>query len=374
MATEVSIQANVQTEVEDDFQIVEDEDLPGMTEAERAAEVERLRQEALEEARKLEQSAQDAEEPEVAARHALWLRGRARIIDFDPKQRGFYYSRLYFVDHVTFDHDEESPLGPMRFTESASMLGHRQDDPFVGLNIFTVKISSSDVGFPIHVYGTVVARDSIDKKCVYLFRRDRDHCQLINSENEPLILTGPKRGLLLLNDDYVEFDLKIKDHGGQDRDFSKGYLTIKGVASRSFGKCEVESKSLATRLSTVNVMYAAVENAIEATVAIEVVQGDFDGKITAYTTSCDNSLVLFDSKVARDMSSDATGIRAIQLMRSVICVDEEDKLIIVAENSDGKSRNTEIAPSFDGGAQTSITVGGTELRVKVTWSLMNLLV
>ncbi|KAL6603549.1 hypothetical protein ACP70R_043910 [Stipagrostis hirtigluma subsp. patula] len=123
----------------------------------------------------------------------------------------------------------------MRFTDSPSKLGKRQYEPCVGLNIFTVKISSSDVGFPIHVYGTVVARDSIDKKCVYLFRRDRDHCQLINSEiqwafrsciavlvelddpyvasNESLILTGPKRGLALLNDDYVEFDPKIKDHG-----------------------------------------------------------------------------------------------------------------------------------------------------------------
>jgi hypothetical protein len=50
------------------------------------------------------------------------------------------------------------------------------------VNILSVNIPCSDVGFPIQVYGTVIARDCIDRKCVYVFRRNRDHCQLINSK------------------------------------------------------------------------------------------------------------------------------------------------------------------------------------------------
>ncbi|TVU18348.1 hypothetical protein EJB05_34438, partial [Eragrostis curvula] len=36
------------------------------------------------------------------------LEAEKRILDFDPKQGGEYYSRLpYVVDIITFDHDEE---------------------------------------------------------------------------------------------------------------------------------------------------------------------------------------------------------------------------------------------------------------------------
>ncbi|XP_062234242.1 uncharacterized protein LOC133931387 [Phragmites australis] len=342
---------------------VKDEDFSGMTESQRAAEAERLRQKALEEARRLQMEGH----PRGRAKESL-----ARILDFDPKQEGRYYNRIYFVDHATFDLDEESPIGPMRYTDRVSKPGGRQYEPCdAGLNIFSVKIGSSDVGFPIHVYGTVIARDSIDNKCLYLFRRDRDHCQLINSEDESLILTGPKRGLLLLNDDYVEMDLKIKDHGGQDRELSKGILTIRGVAIRYLDQCEVESKSLATRLSTVDVMYAVVKCAVEATIAIEVVQGGFYGEITAHTTSVKNNLVLYDSEVVGGMSGDGNGV--IQLMRPVICVYVKDMLIIVAQNGDGKSQTVEFTPRFTGGEEDVITVGGvTKMRVKVTWSIMDL--
>ncbi|CAL4910729.1 unnamed protein product [Urochloa decumbens] len=296
------------------------------------------------------------------------------ILDYDPKQEGEYCTRFPFADFSRFDLDEESPLGPMRYTDDRVLSKGDRYLRHAGVNILSVKIASLDVCFPVQVYGTVIVRDNIDRKCIYLFRREKDHCQLINSTDESLILTGPKRGLLLLDDAYIEIDLKIKDHQGQEeKELSKGFLTIRGTTGRHMGKCVVESKGLATRFSTMQVMYAVVDNAVEATIAIEVLRGEFYGKITACTTSIPNHLVLLhDSKVDGVMNGNGKGV--IQLLLSVVSVCQDENLLvnIVAQTGDVECQETiAFTPRIRGRAGEEITVGATKLLVKVAWSLIN---
>nr|CAB3449022.1 unnamed protein product [Digitaria exilis] len=75
-----------------------------------------------------------------------------------------------------------SAIGPMRFTNRVCKPGKRPYGLCDAINILEVNIICSDVGFPIDVYGTVIARDCVDFKCVYLFGRNRDDSELINSE------------------------------------------------------------------------------------------------------------------------------------------------------------------------------------------------
>jgi hypothetical protein len=49
------------------------------------------------------------------------------------------------------------------------------------INVISLKICESDVGFPVNLFGTVIARDEVDYKCVYLFRREVDDPQFITS-------------------------------------------------------------------------------------------------------------------------------------------------------------------------------------------------
>ena len=146
----------------------------------------------------------------------------------------------------------------------------------------------------------------------------------------------------MLDDNYVEIDLKIKDHQGQDRELSKGIITIRGTANRSLEKCEVERKSLATRLSTVDLLYAVVTDAVEATVAIKVLRGNFEGTITAHTSSIQKRIVLYDSKIAGIRTRDGGFLR---LMRHAVSVSVNDVLTIEAKTGDGKSvRRIDFTP------------------------------
>jgi hypothetical protein len=50
------------------------------------------------------------------------------------------------------------------------------------VNVISLKVLESDEGYPIDVFGTVIARDEVDYKCVYLFKRGRNDPQHICSE------------------------------------------------------------------------------------------------------------------------------------------------------------------------------------------------
>jgi hypothetical protein len=99
---------------------------------------------------------------------------------------------------------------------------------------------------------------------------------------------------------YIEIDLKIKGRHGQDRETQQRSVVYQGTVHRSLKECKLETNSLSTRLSTVDVTYAVAPIAVEATVAVEVTESHFNGRITAHTSSIRKSLVLYDSKVPGD--------------------------------------------------------------------------
>ncbi|RLN39197.1 hypothetical protein C2845_PM01G23180 [Panicum miliaceum] len=276
---------------------------------------------------------------------ARYREAKNRILDYDPKQGGVYYTRIYHVhDLASFDHDEESPIPPMRFT-NAVYKNKNDYELCEAVNILSVMISSLDTEFPIHVYGTVIERDSLDKKCVYLFRCDKEEPQTINSKG---------------------------DEGQEDRQLSKGILTIQGMERRVLMKCELESSSLATRLSTVDVMYGVVKDAVEATISIELLAGEFFGEITACTSSIEGRLVLHDRLAC--ITSGEKIATIIPLLRSVVAVYVKEKLLltIAAHTEDGEfTRCVDYTPRVNGSYLDEVTVGCAVLRVKVVWSIID---
>ncbi|KAK1670341.1 hypothetical protein QYE76_058500 [Lolium multiflorum] len=129
---------------------------------------------------------------------------------YDPKRRAFWHSRFCGYNIAFFDLDEES-----RFGRGPPL--HRVREPSIAtssVNVISLKVRESDVGFPINVFGTIIARDMIDYRCVYLFNRDADDSQVITSPDDMLALMDPHRGLVPEDIIYLEINLKIKCDGG----------------------------------------------------------------------------------------------------------------------------------------------------------------
>ncbi|TKW06871.1 hypothetical protein SEVIR_7G269050v4 [Setaria viridis] len=112
---------------------------------------------------------------------------------------------------------KNSPVPPLQHTNETYQTECRMH---FSANILSVKVVSSDIGFPIHVYGTVIARDSVDKKCVYLFRCHRRDSQLIKSEVQKwvslwrrVIAVCLNEKLMLTVDSQASNDIQIIQFG-----------------------------------------------------------------------------------------------------------------------------------------------------------------
>ncbi|XP_051214040.1 uncharacterized protein [Lolium perenne] len=301
-----------------------------------------------------------------------------RFSEYDPKKREYIYTRYSYRRgrDINLDLDEESPVGPMAYTDK--VFPERFFLPNT-MNVVSVKIVSSDYGYPLHVYGTIIVRDSIDRKCIYMFRRGKDNCQLISSKDDSLILTGPKRGLMFCDWIFFEIDLKVKDvHGMKVKDerLSKGLMEVDGVMRLPYPtERKVQMETLVSMHSILDLSFIFIRKAVEGTVEVRILDGPagFHGKIYARTTNVPCDIMLHDSKVNGMLTASDKGV--VQMVRSVVgvSVDEMLRLIVAAAALDGDELSVctvEFTPRRNGYNIEEIACGNYKILLKVTWSMV----
>jgi hypothetical protein len=72
--------------------------------------------------------------------------------------------------------------GPMLYTDSGPP--RFGGIPYDAMEIFSIKLNHIEGGleWPLHVYGLVAVRDSMDYKRNILFERSKDNCQVLTAE------------------------------------------------------------------------------------------------------------------------------------------------------------------------------------------------
>ncbi|RLN18988.1 hypothetical protein C2845_PM02G32490 [Panicum miliaceum] len=205
---------------------------------------------------------------------------------------------------------------PMSFTKGP-FPAYAIADHALQIQVTEVK---DDVEWPLHVYGWVATRDSVDPKRNLLFNRTRDNCQVLTQQDSYLQLTGSSRAVVFI--DPVTFQHNMPAYYED-----KPYLIHKCCSSKR---------------STIEVTYAAFHKTVEATVVrVQVTDGSWPdhlrGLVVCRTTSLDKGdIMLLDS---RDGAMPIACDGAIELSRRVASVEVKGQLSVdvVASQIDDKS-------------------------------------
>uniref|UniRef100_A0A0D9Y1J3 DUF6598 domain-containing protein n=1 Tax=Leersia perrieri TaxID=77586 RepID=A0A0D9Y1J3_9ORYZ len=179
--------------------------------------------------------------------------------------------------------------------------------------------------------------------------------------------------------------------GGEDKQLSNGLLMLNGIILegtllieqklQSAVRSVTLHKSWLNKLCNVQITYAFVSDAVEATISVQLPRGDFYGQITACTNTIKDSILLHDnSKLLGPgdgvMVADDHGNGCVRLLRQVMAICFSDTLImtVVADQADGTDYTREtvkFTAAVNGGEEAQIGCGVATLLVKVNWSLMN---
>ncbi|CAL4918905.1 unnamed protein product [Urochloa decumbens] len=101
------------------------------------------------------------------------------------------------------------------YPDQENCICHRSSDM---MQIFSLRLAKTpNNSGSAQLYGYVAARDDLDGLLNYVFNRSRDD-PIIVQQGSLIEMSGPKRGILMLSDVLIEFDLRIKNGGKEEDD------------------------------------------------------------------------------------------------------------------------------------------------------------
>ncbi|CAL4973196.1 unnamed protein product [Urochloa decumbens] len=242
-----------------------------------------------------------------------------------------HWENCYGKDFGSFE--DTTVVPPMRYTFGSIPTSATLEE---GLQIFSIKVTQlkeeEGLLWPLHVYGLIAIRDSIDPRRNLLFHRARDNCQTITKEDPFLLLTGPSHAVVII--DPVSFEVQLKAKGeseSEDKVLVFDVLTSQHAVSHMGAMGHPPPVNLSYLLGkrvSLGFAFAVLPRTVEATISVEVVHNSWPENIPVLITACTASLpqvkiVLLDSKSEKVPINDS-GV--IMLSRHAVSVELSGKL------------------------------------------------
>ncbi|XBI10765.1 hypothetical protein VPH35_137961 [Triticum aestivum] len=352
----------------------------------RAGEGERLKMLHEEAAHPRSNSGMDPGDPRRKAIEAEEMRDRTAVEageeDYEADMAAKFRHRWEERWSGYFGSFEDTTLiPPMRFTDEPPGPRDFACSYMHTLNVFSVKLAGlhRDLAWPLHVFSIVAARDTLDHNRNIILHRTRDNRQIIHQEDPYLELTGPIRGIVVI--DPVKFEVVLKVKGStesEDKDLS--FLVVRYFSNGGESRSLVINKIRTNKLSTLELTFGHIVRSVEAAISVRVIGGSwpdgFRGVFTATTGSINH--MKFSLLSSRNCKFPVKSDGMILLSRCVVCVELDGELMvsIMAQHEDeekvvDQSDDNVFTPKKAGRSHNILKIGSCKMEVTVACSVFS---
>ncbi|KAL6888512.1 hypothetical protein ACP4OV_009538 [Aristida adscensionis] len=231
---------------------------------------------------------------------------------------------------------------------------------FLSLKLVEV---GTDYG-PVELYGYIAVRDNLDPLLNYIINISRDD-PITVEQGSFINITGPKRGIELVDSILIEYDMKIKT-GELEKDDLQLVDGLSPQRSQGFDTCYPFISHIKGGCGTIEISAAVIPYGVEATVEVLVseVQSYFSMCLGCFVSGLHEEIRLFDGFIGESRG----------LKRSVVAVNE-DTWMDLKFKLGTQSFHAEHCRSFKadmhGHAIQEIKTAFALISVKVSWSSLS---
>ncbi|CAL4921872.1 unnamed protein product [Urochloa decumbens] len=305
----------------------------------------------------------DVHDSKFMAADRIW---HARILEKSSHRDGAIYKENWGECFLMDLADRNETVSELKMLTKALPCYPDQENciahmPCGMIQIFSVRLGKTLRSGPIRLYGYMAARDDMDGLLNYVFNCNRDN-PVIMQQDSIIEMTGPKRGIIMLSDVLIEFDMKIETGEKEEDDILiDGLMQLDPrMSTRPF------TIRFNSNCGTVDMCLALVEDAVEAIIEVFIseVQSVFNLSLSSFVTirEVGKEFQLFNGVVGE-----------LGIKRFVVAVPIDTmmhlKFKIGEKGSDSHVlHNCSFNAKLHGSPSQQIKLEAACISVKVTWS------